>query len=74
MIGVAAAHHLYPMRCLPRAVALRWALAGLGVAAELKIGVRRAGDGFLAHAWVEAGGRPLGEPAPAPYLPLEPRR
>ncbi|HEY0514527.1 MAG TPA: lasso peptide biosynthesis B2 protein [Thermoanaerobaculia bacterium] len=60
--AAAARHHLYPMRCLPRALALRWLLARQGVAAELRIGVTREGDGLAAHAWVERRGRPVGEP------------
>lgn len=57
----AARHHLYPMRCLPRALCLRWLLGRHGIAAELRIGVRRGEDRLDAHAWVERDGRPVGE-------------
>jgi hypothetical protein len=57
----AARHHLYPMRCLPRALCLRRLLGRHGIAAELKIGVVRRDGELAAHAWVEREGRPLGE-------------
>lgn len=57
----AARHHLYPMRCLPKALCLRWLLGRHGIAAELRIGVARQGGELSAHAWVERNGRPVGE-------------
>jgi hypothetical protein len=57
----AARHHLYPMRCLPQALCLRWLLGRLGIAAELRIGVERRRGDLRAHAWVECDGRPVGE-------------
>ena len=57
----AARHHLYPMRCLPKALCLRWLLGRHGIAAELRIGVARQGGELAAHAWVERQGRPVGE-------------
>ena len=39
--AAAARHHLYPMRCLPQALCLRWLLGRHGIAAELRIGVAR---------------------------------
>jgi hypothetical protein len=57
----AARHHLYPMRCLPKALCLRWLLGRHGIAAELRIGVARQGGELSAHAWVERQGRPVGE-------------
>jgi hypothetical protein len=56
-----ARHHLYPMRCLPKALCLRWLLGRHGIAAELRIGVARQGAELSAHAWVERQGRPVGE-------------
>ena len=61
--AAAARHHLYPMRCVPRALTLRWLLGRHGLPAELKIGVLRQGDALTAHAWVERDGRAIGEPA-----------
>jgi len=59
--AAAARHHLYPMRCLPQALCLRWLLGRLGIAAELRIGVERSRGDLRAHAWVERDGRPVGE-------------
>jgi hypothetical protein len=57
----AARHHLYPMRCLPQALCLRWLLGRHGIPAELKLGVARENGRVFAHAWVESNGQPLGE-------------
>ncbi|PYQ65839.1 MAG: lasso peptide biosynthesis B2 protein [Acidobacteria bacterium] len=57
----AARHHLYSMRCLPKALCLRWLLGRHGVESELRIGVARQDGGLAAHAWVERQGRPVGE-------------
>lgn len=59
--AAAARHHLYPMRCLPRALCLRWLLGRHGLAAELRIGVERRRGEMRAHAWVERDGVPLGD-------------
>lgn len=70
-VGIAA-RHLYPARCLPRSLCLRWLLARHGVAADLRIGVTRRRGGMTAHAWVEHQGRPVGdtEEAVAPFAAL----
>ncbi len=60
-VAAAAAHHLYPMRCLPRSLVLQTLLAREGIRSELRIGVRREDGGLEAHAWVEHQGRPLAE-------------
>ena len=72
LVGIAARHHLYPMRCLRRALALQWLLGRRGIAAELRLGVRKEADHLAAHAWLECAGRPLGEPPDidARYVPL----
>ncbi len=57
----AARHHLYPMRCLPKALCLRWLLGRHGIESELRIGVARQDGGLAAHAWVERQGSPVGE-------------
>ncbi|MFY9821177.1 MAG: lasso peptide biosynthesis B2 protein [Thermoanaerobaculia bacterium] len=59
--AAAARHHLYPMRCLPQALCLRWLLGRLGIVTELRIGVERRRGDLRAHAWVERDGHPLGE-------------
>jgi hypothetical protein len=61
--AAAARHHLYPMRCVPRALTLRWLLGRHGIPSELKIGVLRQAGTLAAHAWVERDGQAIGEPA-----------
>jgi hypothetical protein len=72
--AAAARHHLYDMRCLPRALCLRWLLGRHGIESDLRIGVSRQDEGLDAHAWVEWQGRPVGEdPAVARrFAPLKP--
>ncbi len=49
--------------CLVRATALRDLLTADGAhSAVVRIGVRRGGSGFEAHAWVELDGTPIAEP------------
>ena len=70
----AARHHLYPMRCLPKALCLRWLLGRHGIESELRIGVARQDGGLAAHAWVERQGRPVGESSSVEdrFAPLRP--
>lgn len=63
LVDIAARCHLRPMTCLPRAVALRALLRRHSVEADLLIGVRREDGELRAHAWIEDGGQPVGEPA-----------
>lgn len=60
-VAAAAAHHLYPMRCLARSLVLERLLARRGVPSELRIGMQRDEEGFRAHAWIECFGRPVAE-------------
>ena len=62
LVDCAARHHLYPMRCLRRALVLQRLLWQRGIATELRLGVAREGEALNAHAWLERDGRPLGEP------------
>lgn len=52
-------------RCLRTSLVLTALLARRGIPATLVIGVRP--DPFAAHAWVEHRGRPLLQPATAPF-------
>ena len=58
---VALAAAFYPRRalCLEQSLSLLVLLRRRGVAAELRLGVQPRP--FYAHAWVEAGGRPVSE-------------
>jgi hypothetical protein len=55
-------HHIFPMTCLRRSLALQKMLANHGIAATLKIGVQKTDGGLVAHAWIEAQGQRIGEP------------
>ena len=59
----AAEHHGigYPS-CLAVSLALWWLLARQAISSDLRVGVRKEGERFEAHAWVEYGGAPLNEP------------
>lgn len=61
LVDCAARHHLYPMRCLRRALVLQRLLWQRGIVTALRLGVAREGDALNAHAWLEREGRPLGE-------------
>lgn len=63
LVGAASRHHLRPMNCLPRSLALQALLRRHGIEADLRIGVRREAGELRAHAWIEQAGRPVGEPA-----------
>jgi hypothetical protein len=70
---VAAAARYVGGACLARSVVLCLLLKRRGVAAELRIGVRKQGDEFQAHAWVEAAGAVLNDVSDVAqrFLPLE---
>jgi len=72
LVGVAARHHLYPMRCLQRALVLQWLLSQRDIVAELRIGVRKDEIGLCAHAWLEHASQPIGETerTMADFVPL----
>jgi hypothetical protein len=48
--------------CLDESLALWWLLGRQGVRSDLRIGVRKDGEKFEAHAWVERDGVALNEP------------
>jgi integrase len=72
LLAAAARHHLRPMTCLTRSLALRELLRRQDVPTELRIGVRREDGELRAHAWVEHDGTPVGDSdgAASRYLPL----
>jgi hypothetical protein len=57
----AARHHLYPMTCLRRSLALQWLLLKRGLLTDLCFGVRRDHGQLQAHAWLEYQGQVIGE-------------
>jgi hypothetical protein len=58
---VEALFRRYPFRasCLKKSLVLVCLVRRRGLPAELRIGVTKAGDRLLAHAWVECTGRTL---------------
>jgi|SRR6266480_3546961 Transglutaminase-like superfamily len=67
MVLAAARHSPIHSTCLERSLCLWWLLARQGTATELRIGVRKDGGQFAAHAWVEYNAIAIGEPE-APHL------
>jgi hypothetical protein len=58
----AARFGVFRPQCLVRSVALSRMLERRGIdGAMVRVGVRRTGGEFLAHAWVELGGQTLGD-------------
>jgi len=51
-----------PGNCLERSLTLWWLLARHGVTSHLRIGARKTGEKFEAHAWIERNGDAVGEP------------
>jgi hypothetical protein len=62
MVRAAGYYGIGHPNCLNLSLALWWLLARQGIASDLRVGVRKAGEKFEAHAWVECGGVPLNEP------------
>ncbi|MCB0185332.1 MAG: lasso peptide biosynthesis B2 protein, partial [Caldilineaceae bacterium] len=60
-LALAVRHGLYEGNCLSRSLTLWWLLRRQGIAADLRIGVRRHQGVLEAHAWVEYLGMPLNE-------------
>lgn len=56
ILALAAAVIPLHMTCLPRSVTFWWYGYRCGVTCDLRLGVRRAGVPFQAHAWVEYNG------------------
>jgi hypothetical protein len=72
-INRATRYGLFRPLCLTRAVALSRMLEAHGIAGHsIRIGVRREGGSFTAHAWVELGNRVLGDTVSntLSYVPL----
>ncbi len=47
--------------CLSRSLTLWWLLRRQGIESDLRIGVRKQGEGIEAHAWVEIDGSVVSE-------------
>lgn len=53
LVDVASRRFSTDASCLVRSIALWWLLRRRGIPVEIRIGVRRQGERFEAHAWVE---------------------
>lgn len=60
-VDTAARYGVAHPTCLQRSLALWYLLGRVGVRSELRIGVRKTGEKFEAHAWVECDGAAVGE-------------
>jgi len=63
MVLAAGRHSLLQSTCLERSLTLWWLLARRGISSQLRIGARKTGGRFAAHAWVERNGEALCEAA-----------
>jgi hypothetical protein len=72
LVGIAANHGPYRATCLRQSLAVWWLLRRRGVAAEVRIGVRKEGGELQAHAWVEHQGRAVNhaQSVTASYAPF----
>jgi hypothetical protein len=59
MQATAERHIFFRANCLENALALSWLLRRRGIFPDLRIGGRKQGDRFEAHAWVEVAGKVL---------------
>jgi hypothetical protein len=62
MVAAAGYYGIGNPNCLSVSLALWWLLARQGIASDLRVGVRKEGEKFEAHAWVECAGVTLTEP------------
>ena len=59
----AAAHRTWGSpECLEQSLALWWLLGRQGISSSVRIGTRKTGEKFEAHAWVECDGVAVNEP------------
>lgn len=62
MVQAAARYSTGKTTCLEESLVLWWLLGRQGITAQVRIGARKAGEKFEAHAWVECGGGALNDP------------
>jgi len=62
MVNAAIRHVWRASTCLEKSLALWWLLRRQGIACELRIGARKQGGKFEAHAWLERDGVAVNEP------------
>jgi len=62
MVNAAIRHVWRASTCLEKSLALWWLLGRQGIACEVRIGARKQGGKFEAHAWLERDGVAINEP------------
>jgi Transglutaminase-like superfamily len=62
MVRGAADRSIGGATCLERSLVLWWLLERQGIASSVRIGARKIGPKFEAHAWVECDGLALNDP------------
>ncbi len=62
MVNAAIGHVWRASTCLEKSLALWWLLGRQGIACEVRIGARKQGGKFEAHAWLERDGVAINEP------------
>lgn len=62
MVNAADRYGFAHPSCLVKSLTLWWLLGRQGIPSELRVGVRKEGGQFEAHAWVEREGMALNEP------------
>jgi hypothetical protein len=61
MVGAAVNEGMYRANCLERSLTLWWLLRRVGIASQLKFGVRKEREKLEAHAWLELDGAVLND-------------
>jgi hypothetical protein len=61
LVEISVGHNLFRTSCLDRSLALWSLLRRQGIDADLRIGVRKEGAQFGAHAWIEYQGEVLND-------------
>ena len=80
VVSIAARRGFYRANCLPTSLVLEHLIQKQGIAADLRVGVRKVAGALEAHAWVEHYGQPLNdgmdvhERFPAFNQPIHPRK
>jgi hypothetical protein len=62
MVNAADQYGLVHPSCLAKSLTIWWLLGRQGITSHLRIGIRKEGEKFEAHAWVEREGTALNEP------------
>jgi len=62
MVRTAAHRSIGSATCLEKSLVLWWLLGRRGIVSSVRIGTRKTGLKFEAHAWVECDGMALNEP------------